>query len=125
MIDLPLDIRVYIGRLEPEIFIRLYMYDIEFRKYANKNVCMQITTVKKYYSVEYNVGNITCCKCDNGSEFWSKNGILHRLDGPAVVYSSGAKLYYINGKPHRLNGPAIILSDGSIEYWINGWKIDK
>lgn len=77
IIDLPLDIRVYIASIDPEIFIRLYMYDIEFRKYANTNVCISVVVKKRFYSTTYLIGNITYCKCDDGSEFWSKNNIIN------------------------------------------------
>jgi hypothetical protein len=42
------------------------------------------------------------------------NNKLHRIDGPAVEWSSGDKLWYKNGKLHRINNPAI--------EWINGDK---
>lgn len=43
---------------------------------------------------------------------WYKNGVLHRLDGPAVIIwdHNGIKIeenWYKDGKLHRLDGPAI------------------
>lgn len=34
-------------------------------------------------------------------------GQLHRLDGPARIWSDGRKSWWINGQRHRLDGPAI------------------
>ena len=37
----------------------------------------------------------------NGVKYWCKywylNGKLHRVDGPAVEWSSGSKMWYLNG----------------------------
>ena len=33
----------------------------------------------------------------------------HNPNGPAVDFSSGAKLYYKHGKLHRTDGPAVIM----------------
>ena len=46
--------------------------------------------------------------------------ILHRRDGPAVIYEDGDVEYWQNGRMHRLDGPAIEWSDGSKEWIING-----
>ena len=53
----------------------------------------------------------------NGDKFWyNQNDQLHRLDGPAVEYSSGYKSWYQNGQYHRLDGPAIEYPSGT-KYW--------
>jgi hypothetical protein len=33
----------------------------------------------------------------NGTKYWYLNGMLHRLDGPAVEHYSGYKRWYLNG----------------------------
>ena len=33
----------------------------------------------------------------NGTKVWYKNGFLHRLDGPAVIWSDGEEWWYKNG----------------------------
>ena len=33
-----------------------------------------------------------------GTKYWYLNDKLHREDGPAVEFASGAKCWYINGK---------------------------
>ena len=56
----------------------------------------------------------------NGSKSWYINGKCHREDGPAIVYASGSKTWYLNGKCHREDGPAFEYADGSKEWFING-----
>lgn len=35
----------------------------------------------------------------NGSRVWFKNGMVHREDGPAIIYfKTGKKSFYINGE---------------------------
>lgn len=46
--------------------------------------------------------------------------ILHRIDGPAVIFTNGDKIWYINGKIHRNDGPAIEFTDGTQEWYQNG-----
>lgn len=55
----------------------------------------------------------------NGDAHWFKNGQLHRLDGPAVVYRSGCEEWWVHGERHRENGPAVI-GLLTIQWWING-----
>lgn len=36
----------------------------------------------------------------NGSHVWYKNGVIHREDGPAMIYASpGVEFYFLYGKP--------------------------
>lgn len=37
------------------------------------------------------------------SKRWYKNGRLHREDGPAIEYSSGAKEWWLNNKHYGYN----------------------
>jgi hypothetical protein len=70
---------------------------------------------------------------DNGSQFWYQNNILHRVDGPAVIYSNGShslgcegtqslrtQIWYQDDKKHRVGGPAVIYSDGTKRWYQNG-----
>lgn len=57
---------------------------------------------------------------------FSKNSefeILHRTNGPALIYSNGEKEYRENDKLHRINSPAVIYPDGMEEYWEYGVRI--
>ncbi len=55
-----------------------------------------------------------------GNIAWYKDGLYHRLDGPAVVWKSGTKFWYQDGLLHRLDGPAVELIDESQEWWYEG-----
>lgn len=55
-----------------------------------------------------------------GRKYWWLNGLLHRVDGPAVEYPDGSKKWCVNGELHREDGPAIKYADGSKQWWLNG-----
>ena len=56
----------------------------------------------------------------DGRQRWYQNGLLHRLDGPAVEYENGTKRWYQNGEFHRLDGPAVEWADGEKCWYIEG-----
>jgi len=41
---------------------------------------------------------------------------VHRVDGPAIEHTNGAKHWATDDKRHRIDGPAIEWADGS-KYW--------
>ena len=45
-----------------------------------------------------------------------KDPILHRDDGPAVIYEDGTELWYKDGFLHRDDGPAAILYGGLLRW---------
>ena len=49
-----------------------------------------------------------------------KDGLLHRLDGPAIISPDRAEYWYKDGKLHREGGPAVILSNGYKEWYKEG-----
>jgi hypothetical protein len=57
---------------------------------------------------------------DGRQEWRLQNGLLHRLDGPAVIYASGTQAWWLQGKRHRSDGPAMIWQDGTQEWWLHG-----
>ncbi len=58
----------------------------------------------------------------NRVEYRDENGVLHREDGPAVIYNSGEENWYKKGRIHRENGlPAIIKKEYKL-YIVNGKK---
>ncbi len=65
----------------------------------------------------------------DGDEFWRqewyKDGLLHREDGPAVIYNNGCIAYYQGGILHRTDGPAVIdLSGSQNKVWaLNGERM--
>ena len=58
----------------------------------------------------------------NGKQEWYMNGVFHRNDGPAVIYPPprGRLCWYNNGRLHRTDGPAIVDNYGYKAWWING-----
>ena len=55
------------------------------------------------------------------AERWLVNGVLHREDGPAVIYPDGTEQWYLNGRLHRTNGPAVSMIDGEKQWWAEWW----
>ena len=49
---------------------------------------------------------------ERGSNRWYKNGVLHREDGPAIIWYDGDQWWYKDGKLHREDGPAVIRPSG-------------
>jgi hypothetical protein len=54
-----------------------------------------------------------------GEQEWYLNDILHRTDGPAVIWPDGSQQWFTNGERHRIDGPAVILADGYQAWYIN------
>lgn len=55
-------------------------------------------------------------------KYWRLNGLLHRTDGPAVLYADGSQSWFKNGKRHREDGPAIIGRNGTKSWYLKGKK---
>ena len=56
----------------------------------------------------------------DGNTYWYAFGRLHREDGPAIEYSNGTKCWHLNGYVHRLDGPAVMTWYGKKEWFIHG-----
>ena len=56
----------------------------------------------------------------NKTKWFNMEGVLHRIDGPAVEGSDGNKSWWVNGKLHRVDGPAVESPDGSKSWWVKG-----
>jgi len=55
----------------------------------------------------------------------NSDNLLHREDGPALVYKNGTEHWYVNGVHHRDNGPASEYADGRREWWMNGERMPE
>ena len=53
------------------------------------------------------------------TEKWYKNGVYHRIGGPAITHNLNFS-WYKDGERHRLGGPAIDELGRPKEYWIEG-----
>lgn len=58
--------------------------------------------------------------CTSGSTEWWVEGQLHREDGPAIEWPNGSMAWFFNGEKHRIGGPATIWIDRSMEWWEYG-----
>jgi hypothetical protein len=123
--DLPLEVRVLVAKANAETYIRMYLYDCEFRKYANGDDWFKKQIVVKNYGycTDYKINNIKCRIYDEGDVEWIMNEKYHKLDGPAVIYPDVRVEYWEKDKRHRINGPAVIGANGDEEYWENGVRI--
>jgi hypothetical protein len=57
---------------------------------------------------------------NDGTKHWYRYGRLHRLGGPAAEWESGTMEWCVNGRYHREDGPAVERSNGGKEWWIDG-----
>ena len=58
-------------------------------------------------------------------KYYNNAGVLHREEGPAIIWPNGTKLWYQNGSLHRTDGPAVEWSDGGREWWLNGVRYSE
>jgi len=56
-------------------------------------------------------------------EHYDNHGLLHKEDGPAMIFKDGSNCYLIHGEFHRLDGPACEYSNGYKEWYLNGKQI--
>lgn len=127
--ELPLDVRVYIANMDMEAYIRMYLYDDEFRMYARGSNAVdefieRFVAKRKYGYTKYKINDIIYYKYDDGGEYWYKGDFLHRLNGPSISLSNGDRYWYANGELHREDGPAAIYAEGRELWYING-KLHK
>ena len=59
-------------------------------------------------------------KIYDNCKVWTKNGLRHREDGPAIIDSDGTEYWCVNDNFHREDGPAIIDVNGNEEWYLNG-----
>jgi hypothetical protein len=59
----------------------------------------------------------------DGTQYWYKDGNLHREDGPAVINPNGYQAWFKDGERHREDGPAVIYPYGTRKWYINGKNI--
>ena len=62
---------------------------------------------------------------DKGSRFFlNKAGQYHRLDGPAIEWCYGGKEFFKNGIRHRIGGPAYEYKE-EIQFWFDGKQYNE
>ena len=99
---------------------KLKVEKLQLDDLSNFNKCLRL--MKKYQNKNFRNGNVSI-EITTSSIMICMNGVLHRDDGPAVIFSNGSKAWYKNGERHREDGPAVIYSDGSKVWYKNGVRI--
>ena len=61
----------------------------------------------------------------DGCQMWYLHGQLHRVDGPAAIWSDGRHHWYLHGQCHRVDGPAMIHADGSQRWFVQGQEFTR
>jgi len=51
--------------------------------------------------------------------------IVHKDDGPAIVWKTGELEWYVQNKRHRSDGPAVIFPEGDVMWFLNGFKYEN
>ena len=59
----------------------------------------------------------------NGDTIWYRHGKRHRDDGPAAIYQDEDTLWYRHGKLHREDGPARVWPRYKLEEWYKDGKV--
>ena len=91
-----------------------------------KKIVDRFQTERTYYNGKlHSVHDRPSLKKVDGHKEWHKNGKLHRVNKPAIVYENGGKEYYVEGKLHKVDGPAIEWKNGRKEWWKYGQKHRK
>jgi len=52
------------------------------------------------------IKRLTDVRCDDTKIEYRINNILHRIDGPARIWSDGTQVWFYKGRKHRTDGPA-------------------
>ena len=81
--------------------------------------------------VAHNKGHLTTGFFNKFSKYmdnksWYKDGLLHRLDGPATIWTDGSGLreFYKEGMRHNEKGPAITEGERE-EWWLDNINYSK
>lgn len=61
----------------------------------------------------------------DGSTGWYRHGVLHRDDGPAEEHAGGYLGWYDHDRQHRLDGPARVWHDGTEEWFLFGRFVSR
>ncbi|GAA1774197.1 hypothetical protein GCM10009810_34040 [Nostocoides vanveenii] len=60
-----------------------------------------------------------------GKTRWFRHGILHRLDGPAYANPGAVAKWFVDGRRHRLDGPAVVHSQGHRQWWLHDRRVSE
>jgi hypothetical protein len=78
---------------------------------------IRIVYCKDNYNEEYASDDF---KLSENSDAYYKGYLIHRENGPAVIWNDGSASWYFEGKRHRIDGPAIEYKDGRRYWYLHG-----
>ena len=79
-----------------------------------------LTSLKTSFVFKKPTGKPKCKVDKDGNKGWYLHGKLHREDGPAYEWVSGAKEWWLHGKRHREDGPAYEYLNGQKGWYLHG-----
>lgn len=130
MFDLILDIKIYIASFDEKVWIKLTLYDEEFKQYTITKTGINQFVNYFHYKINNDTYLFHCLHSiddkpaviRNYKNEWCYQNELHREnDLPAAIYNNNAKAWYYYGKLHRENDlPAIIQSNGDKLWYYHG-----
>lgn len=126
IVDLILDIKIYIALFDENVWIKMVLYDKEFFRYAYKEKALkqfvdnfhQTIDNKTYLFGKLHSINDKPILKGIADKYWYYNGLIHRdMDLPAIIDNTGAKCWYLYGKRQRVADlPAIVQGNGT-KFW--------
>ena len=81
---------------------------------------MQESTMEKYDELIDTLSGYVEISKAGTIRYYNKNGKLHRIGGPAVIFADGTEIWYQNGLFHRTDGPSVIYPNGECDWYLNG-----
>lgn len=88
-------------------------YDIPKRQIERIKSRCHIVSSRNILSIVKGYWNDLTLRVADDSKFWWKDGLLHRLDGPAIEYANGTKHWFYNGLKVKVS------SQKEYESWLN------
>ena len=118
-----------------DILLNISCFDTNLDKVIGKDISKQLyrksaivdeNAYRKQWLVEGMLHRVDgpAVKKVNGDMHWYQYGKLHRLDGPAIEWFCGSRFWYQNDKLHRDDGPAAEYISGS-RFWYQHGKLHR
>ena len=90
---------------------------------AGKKVLLDIKGIKRHYldGLLHREDGPALVYPD-GKMIWYKYGSKHRTDGPAIINPFGPNEWYQNDTRYREDGPTVVHLDNKVEWWLGNTK---
>lgn len=73
--------------------------------------------------IDFNIPR--CTTSTNGTVTCRQFGVIHRIDGPAVIYADGSWEWRKFGRLHRMAGPAVTWPDGISDWFLDDYPMSS